>query len=150
MEHYLEFTQSQHVLTLACHSDAEIWTANVYFATDDVGTMFFVSPKDTKHSALIFKNSAIAFSSAWFDAADHKNRKSIQGLGMCRLASTEKEIETGIALLYKKFPDMHDTLTLKWILTNAWGTRVWVIKPTFIKYWDDELYGDEESAEFTF
>lgn len=34
-------------------------------------------------------------------------------------------------------------------MTNAWGSKIWVIKPKFMKYWDDEVYGDDESEEFS-
>lgn len=121
----------------------------MYFAIDDDMTMYFVSPTDARHSQMIIKNAKVAFSTAWFDAANHKNRKSVQGSGECYQAKNIAEITTGIQLLYKKFPDLAETLTLKWMMTNTWGTKVWVLKPTYIKYWDDEMYGSDESREFT-
>ncbi|OGH66313.1 MAG: hypothetical protein A3B90_01280 [Candidatus Magasanikbacteria bacterium RIFCSPHIGHO2_02_FULL_41_13] len=150
MKKLLKFLKTQKLLTIASRGAKDIWIANVYFAADENGTLYFISPKDTKHSTMIRKNSKIAFSIAWFDPKNHKNRKAVQGLGTCRTAKTPLEIATGIKLLYKNFPDLRRILTVKWIMTNAWGTKVWVVKPSYIKYWDDEVYGDDESEEFTF
>jgi uncharacterized protein YhbP (UPF0306 family) len=146
----LRFLKSQKLMTIAAHESKDVWVANVYFGIDEKSTIYFISPKDTKHSKMIQKNPNIAFSVAWFDPKNHKNRKSVQGLGVCRATNNPNEIANGIKLLYKKFPDLRDILTVKWILSNAWGSKIWIIKPTYIKYWDDEIYGEEESEEFKF
>lgn len=148
MEKPLQFLKNQKLLTLAAHNAQEVWTANVYFAVADDATIYFISAEDTKHSQLILKNSAVAFSVAWFDPNNHQNRKAVQGTGICRPTHNPIEIATGIKLLYENFPDMRDMLTVKWIATNAWGSKIWVLKPNYLKYWDDEIYGDDESAEF--
>ena len=135
-------------MTIASCDDKDIWIANVYFSVDENATIYFISPKDTKHSKMILKNPKIAFSMAWFDNNNHKNRKAVQGLGMCRPAKNPAEIVAGIKLLYKKFPDLRSILTIKWIKTNAWGSKIWILKPSYMKYWDDEIYGDKESEEF--
>src|SRR3989338_4192366 len=145
MQKLLTFIKNQKLLVLASHQEKDIWVANLYFGTDEKANIYFISQKDSKHSQLILKNPEVAFSIAWFDPTNHKNRKGIQGLGICSQAKNPIEIATGIKLLSKKFPDLRDTLTIKWIMTNIWGSKVWILKPSFIKYWDDEVYGDEES-----
>ncbi len=150
MHPHIDFLRSQKLLTLACHNENEVWAASVYFGADEGGTIFFISPKDTKHSAMILENPAIAFSCAWFDAGNHKNRKAVQGLGVCRVAQTEDEIARGVALHNKNFPEFANKISVDWIRANEWGSYVWIVQPTFMKYWDDELYGADENAEFTF
>ena len=137
------------MMTIASRDEKDIWVANVYIGIDEKATIYFISPKNTKHSKMILKNPNIAVSVAWFDSKNHKNRKAVQGLGVCRPAENPAEIATGIKLLYKNFPDLRDILTVKWITTNIWGSKIWVLKPTYMKYWDDEIYGDNESEEFT-
>ena len=136
-------------MTIASQGEKDIWVANVYIGVDEKATIYFVSSKDTKHSKMILKNSNVAFSIAWFDPNNNKNRKSVQGLGVCRPAENPTEIAIGIKLLYKNFPDLRDIFTVKWITTNAWNSKVWILKPSYMKYWDDEIYGDDESEEFT-
>ncbi|OGY81987.1 MAG: hypothetical protein A3F54_03625 [Candidatus Kerfeldbacteria bacterium RIFCSPHIGHO2_12_FULL_48_17] len=150
MKNLITFLQKQKLLTLAIGSGAEVWTANVYFGADDKGTMYFISPKDNKHSRMMLAQPQIAFGAAWFDPANHKNRKGVQGVGVCRPAEDAGEIARGVALHNQNFPEFKERVTVDWIRTNEWGSCVWVLRPSFIKYWDDESYGDDESQEFTF
>lgn len=149
MKKPLQFIKSQQLMAIASRDEKDVWIANVYFGVDAKATLYFVSAKDATHSKMILKNPNVAFSVAWFDPSNHKNRKGIQGRGVCRPAKNPTEIATGIKLLYEKFPDLRDILTVKWIMTNAWGSKIWVLKPSSMKYWDDEVYGDDESEEFT-
>lgn len=149
MEKPLKFIKNQKLMVIASHDTKDVWVANVYFSADEKGNIYFISSKDAKHSQMILKNSNVAFSTAWFDPTNNKNRKGIQGTGVCRVAENLSEITTGIKLLYENFPDLRDILTVDWILTNAWSSKVWVLKPSYMKYWDDEVYGDDESEEFT-
>lgn len=135
-------------MVLASHDAKDIWVANVYIGTDATGAIYFISPTTNRHSQMILKNPQVAFSVAWFDVANHKNRKAVQGLGMCRLAETEDEIATGVRLHNQNFPEFKERITVEWIYTNEWDSKVWVLEPTYLKYWDDELYGDDESQEF--
>lgn len=150
MKHLITFLKNQKLLVIASHHAKDIWVANVYFGADTNGTLYFISPEKTKHSQMILKNQKIAFSVVWFDPKNHKNRKAVQGLGICRRAKGTREISKGIQLLYQNFPDLRDMLTVKWIKNNIWGTKVWVVKPSSIKFWNDEVYGEDETKEFTF
>lgn len=148
MQKAFEFIKSQKLMVLACHDSHEIWVANVYYGVDEQGIIYFISPDKSKHSQMILKNPHVAFSIAWFDQNNHKNRKAIQGLGECRLAQNEQEIATGVSLHNQNIPEFKDQITVDWIKNNEWGSKVWLVKPTYIKYWDDELYGDKETQEF--
>lgn|SRR3989338_4043655 len=150
MEKALKFIKSQKLMVIAAHSAQEVWVANVYIGVDEKGTIYFISPEKNKHGLMILKNPQVAFSIAWFDPGNHRNRKAVQGRGICRLAENEKEIATGVQLHNRNFPEFKERITIEWIHSNEWGSKVWVLKPTYIKYWDDELYGDKESEEFLF
>lgn len=99
---------------------------------------------------MILENPTVAFSAVWFEKGNHKNRKGIQGLGICRLAETRNDIEMGVKLHNQNFPEFKNKITVEWIHSNEWGSSVWILKPASIKYWDDELYEDDESKEFIF
>lgn len=148
MEKVIDFIKSQRLMVIASQAKKEVWVANVYFGIDEKANIYFISPKDNKHSRMILKNSKIAFSIAWFDPKNHKNRKAIQGLGICRPAKNEKEIVIGVKLHNQNFPEFKERITVWWIHNNKWGSKVWVLKPNYIKYWDDELYKGNESKEF--
>jgi len=148
MEKAIEFLKNKKLLVIASHNNNEVWIANVYFGIDEKGQIYFISPEDNRHSKMILKNPKVAFSVAWFDENNHKNRKAIQGLGTCRRAQNEEEIINGVKLHNQNFPEFKERITVEWIHTNEWGSRVWVLQPTYMKYWDDEIYGDNESKEF--
>ncbi len=150
MEDLLNFLKSQKLLVIASHNSTEIWVANVYYGIDDNFKIYFISPEDTKHSALIIKDSKIAFSVAWFNPNNHKDRKGIQGLGICRQANNEEEIIKGVQLHNQNFPEFKEGITVEWVHNNEWRSRVWVIEPTYVKYWNDGVYKDDESEEFNF
>lgn len=149
MENLLKFIKSQRLLSIATINSDGPWIANVYYVCDDQYKFYFLSSKDTKHSKSILNNPEVAVSITWFDQKNHRNRKSIQGTGVCRLANLS-EIKTGVGLLYQNFPDLRDILTLKWVSENIWNSRIWVVDLKYVKYWDDEIYGDSESEEFRF
>lgn len=144
-----EFLKTQELLTIACSDSDEIWTANVYYGCDDNAVLYFISSKNTKHSKMILKNPKIAFNTVWFDKKDYANRKAVQGIGVCRVATTLADVAKGVALHNKRFPAFANKITGEWIKTNEFGSRVWTIIPEYIKYWDDELYGEDEFAEVT-
>jgi len=149
MEKVLRFLTSQKLMTIASRDEKSVWVANVYIGVDENATIYFISPEDTKHSKMILKNPDVAFSVAWFDPKNHKNRKAVQGLGVCRLAENEDEIATGATLHNQNFTEFKEQITVDWIHDNKWDSRVWILKPIYMKYWDDELYGDDETEEFT-
>lgn len=144
------FIKSQKLMVIAAADDTDVWIANVYFGVDENGVLYFVSRENTKHSHMILKNPDIAFSIAWFDPGNHQNRKAIQGKGICRPAQNKEEIETGVRLHNENFPEFKERITVDWIENNEWNSKIWVLKPTYIKYWDDEAYGSKEYEEFVF
>ena len=144
----LDFLETQKLMALACHNGDDVWIANVLVGVDEVGTIYFVSPEETKHSQMILKNPQVAFSFAWYDTENPANRKAIQGKGMCRMAQNDAEVEQGVRFHNKNFPTLKDQITVNWVKTNTYGSRVWILTPSYMKYWNDELFGAEETIEW--
>jgi uncharacterized protein YhbP (UPF0306 family) len=149
MDKLLDFLQSQKLLIIATAS-MEPWICNVFYGIDDKFKFYFISGKETKHSRHILNNSIIAFSVAWYNPNDHTDRKAVQGKGLCRPAKNDQEIEKGVQLHNKNFPEFAGRITADWIKDTSHDSQVWVVEPRYIKFWNDELYGDEETKEFTF
>ena len=146
----LEFIKGQKLVVVATHNEHGPWVANVYYGVNEKGVLYFISREGAKHSQMILKDPNVAFSICWFDLSNHKNRKAIQGLGVCRMAENEEEIKIGVSLHNQNFPEFKERITIDWIHANEFAAKIWVIIPTYMKYWDDELYGDDESVEFAF
>ena len=134
-------------MVIASRDEKDVWVTNVYFGVDDKANIYFISPDNNRHSQMILNNPNVAFSIAWYDENNHTNRKAVQGLGVCHPAKNEKEIITGVKLHNKNFPVFKERITVNWIHNNEYGSKIWVLTPNYMKYWDDELFGDKESVE---
>ena len=137
-----EFLKSQRLMAIAS-CEGGIWIANIYYGIDDDSRIYFISPTDTKHSQQIMKSSDVAFSVAWYDKESPGNRKAVQGLGVCTVAEKEEDIRRGVYLHNENFPEFTQTLTPEYLLSNENDTKVWILEPRYIKFWNDELYGEE-------
>ncbi len=148
MQQVLNWLKTQKVMVIASQDNGEVWVANVYFGVDDDFKIYFISSESAKHSQQILKNPKIAFSIPWYDPTNHKNRKAVQGQGVCRVAANDEEIAKGVQLHNQNFPEFANRITVEWVNTNEYESHVWVIEPSYIKHWNDEAYGDDESEEF--
>lgn len=148
-EALLDFLKSQKYLVVGTQGDTP-WIVNVFHGTDDEFNIYFVSGEETEHSRHILKHPEISFSTVWFDPQNHLDRKGVQGRGVCHIAKDDADIETGIQLHNANFPEFKERLTPDYIRSESNKSRVWIIKPLFIKFWNDELFGQDESEEFNF
>ena len=142
-----EFLKNQRLMAIAS-CEGGIWVANIYYGIDDDSRIYFISPTDTRHSQQIMKSPDVAFSVAWYDEESPGNRKAVQGLGVCTVAEKEEDIRKGVYLHNENFPEFMQTLTPEYLLSSKNDTKVWILKPRYIKFWNDELYGEEEWEEF--
>lgn len=149
MKYLKAFILSQRVMALASHNE-DVWITNIYYGTDENLNIFFISPLDTKHSQQILQNPQVAFSLYWHAEKSFAIRAGVQGIGICNLVEDKTEIALGISLHNKNYPEFAERITEEWINTPENKSKVWKITPKKIKYWDDELYGEEKAKEFNF
>jgi uncharacterized protein YhbP (UPF0306 family) len=142
------FLKSQRLLVIASQ-DGEPWVCNVFYGLSKNGNLYFASPKDALHSQQIIKNPQVAFSAAWYNKDDHMDRKAVQGKGVCFIAESDEDITEGIALHNLYFPEFADRITFDWIKEDE-NRAVWVLTPSYVKFWNDELYGTNGTEEFSF
>lgn len=147
----IDFINGQKLLAIATVSSANLpWIANVYFSADKDLNFYFVSADDTRHSKNILDNHEVAFSSAWFDESNLGNRKSIQRSGTCKKITSVVDISKALRIHLGKYPSWSQVINLDNILNKVIESRVYKITPNYIKFWNDELYGAENTKEFRF
>ena len=147
----IEFIKQQKLMVIAT-SDEEgrPWACNVYYSADNDLNLFFVSPTDTKHSAHIANKSEVAFSIVWYDQDDLTNRKAVQGVGECTRVKDPTTIINFLKNHAKYYPLWKDVITYKSMRDKLIDSRPYVVKPKYMKFWNDELYGEEGTKELSF
>ena len=150
-EELLKFLKSQKLLVLSTASKGgEPWVSNVYYSVDSNLNLFFVSPSDTRHIEHLEHNPKVAFSVVWFNPNNLVDRKGIQGQGTCERIEEPEEIISLLKNHAKYFPLWKDRITYENIKNKTIQSRPFLIRPSYIKFWNDELYGEEGTREFTF
>ncbi len=144
------FLSSQRLCVVATHAWDEIRTSNVFYGIDESYTFYFISNEETKHSKHILQNPSVAFSIARYDPTNHMDRKSVQCSWSCKKATTLDQITTWVTLHNTHYPEFAERITVDWALSEENKSHVWTITPTYIKFWNDELYWINGTEEFTF
>lgn len=59
--HLVRYLKKQHVLSLCCTADNELWCANCFYVFDDARMAFWLMTEpDTRHGLLLMKNAHVA------------------------------------------------------------------------------------------
>lgn len=147
----IKFIKSKKLLILSTvDKKGRPWTCNVYFSVDKDFNLFFVSSPNSNHSKHIKDNPHVSFSIAWHDEEDLGNRKGVQGTGTCKRVTNASEIIKLLKNHYKYFPSWRDTVNHKAMRDKIIESRPYVIRPKYMKFWDDELFDEEKTKEFNF
>lgn len=149
MDELNQFLQAQRILQIAPHA-GDPWIANVFMGCEDAQKIYFIGSKNTLYGQKLLEDPRLAFATAWHAEGDHLDRKGIQGVGEADLNPSEADIAKGVALHNQNYPEFAERITVEWIHTNEKGSGVWTITPSFIKFWNDDLYGQDGSKEFEF
>lgn len=146
-----EFLKKQKLLVLSTvDKKGKPWVSNVYYSVDGDLNLFFVSPPSTNHSKHVSENRDVAFSIAWYDEKNLANRKAVQGTGVCKRITRPGEIVRLLKNHSKYYPLWKSIITYKSMRDKLIESRPYVIKPKYMKFWNDDLYGDEGVREFEF
>ena len=146
-----KFLKNQKLLVLSTvDGRGNPWTSNLYYSVDRDLNLFFVSSPDTNHGMHITAHSQISFSVPWYDEKNLGNRKAVQGTGICKRITRAEEIIKLLKNHYKYYPLWKDVVTHKAMQNNLIKSRPYLIKPNYMKFWNDEVYGDEGVREFKF
>ncbi|MCH8519274.1 MAG: pyridoxamine 5'-phosphate oxidase family protein [Nanoarchaeota archaeon] len=147
MKKLLEFLNSQKLLVFSTYN-SRLWITNVYYCSNDECDFFFISESNSKHSKDLLNNSNVAFSVSWFDKDNLNNRKGIQGEGTCIEITEDRELDEAVNLYKIKFDN--NNLSSSYFKSNDNNYKMYLIKPKKIKFWNDEVYGEERVKIFSF
>jgi len=138
------FLKVNGVMTLAVSEEKSPWVCTLYYGVDKNLNMYVVTDPASNHGKILAKNKKIAFNI--FDSRQKitKPKKGIQGKGICIQVKGIKEIAKGLLLWHRANPGIEEKITIKDILKKLSDTKVYKITPTYVKFFNKELYGSEE------
>lgn len=136
-------------MALATNGKKGLWSANVYYAVDKSCNLYFMSDPKTHHCQDIAKNKKVSCAIASFDPKDLSNRNGVQMTGVCEQVRGIKMIHA-LRTYTQVFKGAKKWATLKFIKNKAIHARPYVIRPNYIKFWSDKLFGEEGTREFNF
>lgn len=146
----IKFLNEQKLLTIATIDNNNLpWISTVYFGNDEHPNFYIITDPSSKHGQHFIKSPIIAFSCAWHDSKDLNHRKGIQAKGNIELLMSDAELDSFQKYYFNDKMNIFDTDYLEEVKSNSTPFRFWKIKPSFIKYWSDEDFGEEGVAEFT-
>lgn len=144
-----DYLKKHNMMSLATCNENNISVCTVYYAMDDSWNFYVVTPEETTHAQHVLKNSNVACSVAdtTQDVVDTKigaqiygNMEKITDLSIIKAAITYwNNINIGIS----------DVINFDSIKNKAIESRIWKITPTKIKFFNESLYGNEESEVFS-
>lgn len=144
----LSFLEKQKLLTISTlDEEGKPWLCNLYFGVDKDLNLFWVSSRKTKHSIHIEKNGSVAFTVSWFNESDIEDIISIQGTGVAKRVTNIKEIIGGVNAFCTKFPAWREWFD-KEMLKNLVDDKLYMIKPTYMKFRSDKKLGKDVFEEF--
>lgn len=149
MDELKVFLQQQKIMQIA-PAAGDPWIANVMMSCETPQKLYFVGSTTTLYGQKLLEDPRLAFATAWHAAGNHIDRKGVQGVGNARVASSDEDIKTGVRLHNRDYPEVAPFVTQERVRDDSNNTVLWVITPILIKFWNDALYGEEESREFKF
>ena len=145
----LKFLKEQRVFALGTSDkDGVSWISNAFYSINGKGQIFFISDPKAKHSINIEQQKNVSFNMCWVDPKDMWHRKAIQGSGTCEQLSNPLTIGKCIVNHFKFFPTWKEWMSKKDMVEKLLETRPYLITPIYVKFWNDELYGEDGTREF--
>ncbi len=145
----LQFLQGRHVMALATHGD-ELGICTVLYACDDRLNLYFVSNPVSKHARNIGKSGMVGV--AVFDSNQKSKDKKIgiQYYGKAVALKKRENIEHALKLWHKENPGLEKVVDADYVLKPDTDAKIYKISPITIKFFNEELYGEEGVEAFKF
>ncbi|MDO8497281.1 MAG: pyridoxamine 5'-phosphate oxidase family protein [bacterium] len=124
------------------------WASSVYYVADDECNIYFLSDPNTRHGKHIGDNKKIAGVITDTNQQFKDKKKGVQFEGDVSIVNEKTEMLYALKIWNEKHPGAESYLTEENIQKGKIKHKVYKIVPTLIKFFNEELYGEEGVEEF--
>lgn len=139
-----DFIKVNGIMTLTTQSKDGPWACTVYYGVDNNMGLYIITDPNSTHGKYLKTNNHVAF--AIFDSHQKifNPKKGIQGKGICEQEKGLTNIIKGLSLWHKTNPGIEKNITIKDVLKKITDVKIYKITPTYLKFFNKELYSPEE------
>jgi uncharacterized protein YhbP (UPF0306 family) len=105
--------------------------------------LYIVTDPNSIHGKNIAKNSKVAFNIFDSHQKIFKSKKGVQGSGKIEIVKGSVSIIKALLLWHKQNPGVEKAITIKEVKKFA-DTKVFKITPSYLKFFNKDLYTPEE------
>ena len=139
---FSKYLKSQRLMTLATCADNP-WVATVYFTIDDDLNFYFVSSPQSKHCKDIMINDRVAMNVADSHTPNSAKKLGIQAQGIASQVKGWERTKILLKMWHRAAPGMEEVVNVKNMKEKIISSRVYKIRPAFVKYFNKKLFGEE-------
>ena len=145
----LEYLKSHHTMSLAT-SAKNPGIASVFYTVDKDFHLYVISEPTTKHVIDIVKNNRVACSIVDSTQVVTDKKIGVQLEGIASEVKGKNKLGIVLNMWHKTNPGFEDVINIPNIIKKIIKGRFYQVKPTMIKFFNEELYGPEGFEIFKF
>ncbi len=145
----LTYLKSQHTMSLATYY-GKPWVCTVFYAIDKEFNIYYIGPSDSRHNKTITTNKLVALSIADTRQTTTDKKVGVQIEGEANEVKSRNKIKLILSLWNKTNPGLGHVINLSNIIKKVIKSHVYQVKPGFIKFFNEKLYGPEGVEIFKF
>ncbi|MCG2692080.1 pyridoxamine 5'-phosphate oxidase family protein [Microgenomates group bacterium] len=145
----LKYLKSQNLMSLAtCGPD--MWISTVYYVVDEKFNLYFISEATANHCQAFKKNVEVSCAIADSRQPVTAKKIGVQIRGKASQVNSLQKMKWMLAMWNKVNPGFEAIINLKNIQKRVIKSKVYKIQPQAIKFFNEELYGEEGFLMFKF
>lgn len=141
-EALLTYLKSQNIMALATSGET-LSNCVVYFAVDSEFNLYFISEPDSEHCKNIAANPHVAVSIAQTQQKVTSKKIGAQIKGTVQDIHGIDKLDAIIDLWNSTNPGIESVISINNFRNKILNSRAYKIQPTEIKFFNEELYGEE-------
>lgn len=146
-EALFSFLKARNLMSLATYGET-VSNCTVYFAVDDEFFLYFISEPDSEHCKNIAVNNRVACAIADSHQLVRDKKVGVQIKGVVHDINGIDKLDAIINLWNSTNPGMETIISVNNFRNKILSSRAYKVQPTEIKFFNEELYGEEGFETF--